>query len=76
MLADYAIAGTPDACRQQIEALIARTGCCNLRCLFSANGLIPIAEAEAAMALFAAEVMPAFRDYAVLAVPEFHLEGS
>lgn len=74
MLRDYAIAGTPDECRRQIEDLIARTGCRNLRCLFDANGLIPLPEAEAAMALFAAEVMPAFDTYTLPPVPGFVLE--
>ncbi|MBY6161573.1 LLM class flavin-dependent oxidoreductase [Mameliella alba] len=71
MLADYAIAGTPQDCCRQIKALIARTGCCNLRCLFDANGLIPLPEAQAAMALFSAEVMPAFAGYALPPVPGF-----
>ncbi|WP_418595569.1 LLM class flavin-dependent oxidoreductase [Ponticoccus sp. (in: a-proteobacteria)] len=69
MLEGFAIAGTPEACRQQIGALIARTGCRNLRCFFDANGLIPMPQAEAAMTLFATEVMPAFEGYRVPPVP-------
>ena len=64
MLAGYAIAGTPEACRGQIRALVARTGCRSLRCLFSANGLIPLPEAEASMELFANDVLPAFAEQA------------
>ena len=74
MLRDYAIAGAPEDCRRQVEALIARTGCCNLRCLFDANGLIPLAEAEAAMTLFAQEVLPTFDTFAMPPVPEFSLK--
>ncbi|MEO1226080.1 MAG: LLM class flavin-dependent oxidoreductase [Pseudomonadota bacterium] len=74
MLADYAIAGTPDECRRQILALVARTGCRNLRCLFDANGLIPFAEADSALTLFATEVLPAFKDCAVPSVPDIQLE--
>ncbi len=74
MLAGYAIAGTPDECRRQILALVARTGCRNLRCLFDANGLIPLAEASSAMTLFATEILPAFNGLAIPPVPELHLE--
>ena len=76
MLAGYAIAGTPEACRAQIRSLVARTGCRNLRALFSANGLIPLADAEAAMTLFAQEVLPAFADEPVPPVPGFQSERS
>ncbi|WP_010140222.1 LLM class flavin-dependent oxidoreductase [Oceanicola sp. S124] len=69
MLADYTIAGTPEACRAQIAALIARTGCANLRCLFDANGLIPLPEAAASMMLFGTEVLPAFADLPLPPVP-------
>lgn len=73
MLAGYAIAGTPESCCRQIETLVARTGCGNLRCLFSGNGLIPFNDAAASMALFAKDVLPAFADYTVPPVPDFSL---
>lgn len=69
MLDGFTICGTPDACIQQITRLIARIGCTNLRCLFSANGLIFLSQASTAMELFATEVMPAFTDYSVPPVP-------
>lgn len=59
MLAGHAIAGTPEECHDQIRALCARYESRSLRVYFSANGLIPMAEAETAMRLFAAEVLPA-----------------
>ncbi len=76
MLEGYAIAGTPEACCRQIEQIAMRTGCSNLRCLFSANGLIPLERASASMTLFASEVMPAFADYPVPPVPAFQFEGA
>lgn len=74
MLADYAIAGTPEDCHRQILALVTRTGCRNLRCLFDANGLIPLNEASSAMALFATEILPAFTGHAIPGHPDIHLE--
>lgn len=61
MQTDYAIAGTPEACLAQMQALFASTGPQSIRCLFSANGLISNADALAGMELFASEVMPALR---------------
>lgn len=74
MLADYAIAGTPEDCHRQILELVARTSCRNLRCLFDANGLIPMPEASAAMDLFAMEILPALKSRSVPATPGTHLE--
>lgn len=62
MLQEHAIAGTPEQCVDQIRALSARTGAHSMRAMFSANGLIPLPEAEAAMALFAREALPALRE--------------
>ena len=76
MLSGYAIAGTPEACRAQIRALLARTGCRSLRCLFSANGLIPLPEAEAALELFGKDVLPAFETETAPPVPDCHSERS
>lgn len=69
MLENYTICGTPDDCFRQIERLVARNGCRNLRCLFSANGLISPPKATASMILFARQVMPAFADFAMPPVP-------
>lgn len=74
MLADYAIAGTPEECHRQILDLVSRTGCRNLRCLFDANGLIPLSEASSAMDLFATEVLPALKGRTVSETPDIHLE--
>ena len=62
LLADFAIAGTPEACQRQIEDLRARTGVNGLRCFFSANGLISNADALSRMEMFAREVMPGLRE--------------
>ncbi len=59
MLEGFAIAGDPADCAAQIRALCDRIGARSLRALFSANGLIAMEEAERAMTLFAAEVLPA-----------------
>ena len=59
MLADHAIAGTPEDCVNQINALCARHDSRSLRVFFSANGLIPLADALTAMRFFAAQVLPA-----------------
>lgn len=58
MLAGFAIAGTPDDCAEQIAALCTRIGAHAMRALFSANGLIPMDEALAAMTLFGTETLP------------------
>ena len=59
MLADHAIAGTPEDCFNQIHALCERHHSRSLRVFFSANGLIPLSEALSAMRFFAAQVLPA-----------------
>lgn len=58
MLADFTIAGTPEDCHSQLQALSARTGSQSIRCLFSANGLIANDVALQGMELFAREVLP------------------
>ncbi|WP_203531242.1 LLM class flavin-dependent oxidoreductase [Pseudoroseicyclus tamaricis] len=60
MLEGHAIAGTPEACAAQIEALTARTGVHSIRLFPSANGALPLAEAERTIELFAQTVLPAF----------------
>jgi len=59
MLANHAIAGTPDDCATQIRALCARHSSRSLRLFFSANGLVPAPQALVAMRFFAAQVLPA-----------------
>jgi alkanesulfonate monooxygenase SsuD/methylene tetrahydromethanopterin reductase-like flavin-dependent oxidoreductase (luciferase family) len=66
MLEGYVIAGTPAACRSQLQTLFAADGITNLRCLFSANGLISLEDACDSMKRFAAEVMPAFTGEAAI----------
>ncbi|WP_373352799.1 LLM class flavin-dependent oxidoreductase [Pseudoroseicyclus sp. CXY001] len=60
MLEGFAIAGTPEVCARQIEALTARTGVHSIRLFPSANGALPLAEAERTIDLFAQTVLPAF----------------
>jgi len=64
MLAEHAVAGTPEACADQIRALSARTGSKSLRLFFSANGAISNFEALAGMELFAREALPSLRPLA------------
>ena len=57
-LARQFIAGTPEQCIEQIEALRARLGVSSLRCVFNGNGSLDNETAVAAMTLFAGEVLP------------------
>ncbi|MDO5087148.1 MAG: LLM class flavin-dependent oxidoreductase [Comamonadaceae bacterium] len=55
------IHGTPAQCRAQITQLAQASGIGALRCVFTANGLLPPEQALAGMRLFAREVLPALR---------------
>lgn len=75
MLMGYAIAGSPDSCRAQIQKLTQRTGIRNLRCLFAANGSIGFDDATASMELFGTEVLPTFADLPLPPLPNIISEG-
>ncbi len=60
LLAKQFIAGTPDQCVAQIEALGAKFGMANIRCVFNGSGAIGADVAAQAMMLFGREVLPAF----------------
>ncbi|MFO1183544.1 MAG: LLM class flavin-dependent oxidoreductase [Bauldia sp.] len=61
LLGEQAIAGDPQACLDQIAAIVRATGVENLRCYFNGNGALGDEAALAGMELFAREVMPAAR---------------
>ncbi|WP_458792600.1 LLM class flavin-dependent oxidoreductase [Yoonia sp. MH D7] len=76
MLAGYTIAGTPEACRAQIKHLTRSTGIRNMRCLFSANGTIPLDKASASMELFGTEVLPICADLPAPPLPNIRPKGT
>jgi len=76
MLAGYAIAGTPEACRAQIEHLTRSTGVRNMRCLFSANGTISLEKASSSMELFGTEVLPTCADLPAPPLPNIRPNGT
>ncbi|MDR7222202.1 LLM class flavin-dependent oxidoreductase [Aminobacter aminovorans] len=60
-MARQVIAGSPDDCVTQLEALATSTGIDAVRLVFNGNGIVDMPAATADMELFGREVLPALR---------------
>ncbi len=61
VMEEFAAVGTPDQVTAKLEKVIDRYGPQEIMCWFNIGGMLPHAEVESSMRLFAKEVMPRFQ---------------